>query len=103
MIKKQYPSCRAWSCRRRFSAASRRLPEDTVAIGLIDPEGSLADTEAQIGDIIVNVNGTGSSGIGRFVAGGKAGDPVTLGLVRILEDGTAYEFEVTGTVMLFAD
>ena len=82
---------------------ARRLPENAIVISLIDPEGSLIGTEARIGDIVVSVNGQSLSELGTYVADGKAGDPVTLGLVRILEDGTAYELEVTGTVMLFAD
>ena len=79
------------------------LPEDAVAIDLIDPEGSLIGTEARIGDIVVGVNGKSVSDIDEFVAGGKAGDPVTLSLVRIREDGTAETLEVTATVMMFAD
>lgn len=82
---------------------ARRLPENAIVISLIDPEGSLIGTEARIGDIVVSVNGQSLSELGTYVADGKAGDPVTLGLVRILEDGTAYELEVTGAVMLFAD
>ena len=82
---------------------AHHLPEDAVVISLIDPEGSLIDTQAQIGDILVSVNGKSVSEIDSFVANGKAGDRVTLGLVRILEDGTMYELEVTGTVMLFVD
>ena len=82
---------------------THHLTEDAVVISLIDPEGSLIDTEARIGDIVVSVNGKSISEIDRFVANGKAGDTVTLGLVRIREDGTGYAFEVTGTVMLFVD
>ena len=82
--------------------AIKELPKGSIVIYSIAADSSLANTEAQEGDLIVAVNGVDlddSSYLSELVEKSNVGDKLTLSLVRINRDYSYEEFEVTATLV----
>ena len=82
--------------------AIKELPKGSIVIYSIAEDSSLANTEAQEGDLIVAVNGVDlddSSYLPELVEKSNVGDKLTLSLIRINRDYSYEEFEVTATLV----
>lgn len=82
----------------------RDLPKGSLVIESISTDSDLANTDAQNGDMIVAVNGIDlddSDTLPSLIERSSQGDQLTLSLVRINEDYSLSEFDVT--VKLVAD
>ncbi len=78
-------------------AQIKGLPAGTLIINEIDPDGSLANTEARQYDMIIAVNGeplTTADVLLEKIDGGKVGDKMTLTLCRVNSDYSLNEFTV---------
>ena len=81
-------------------ASEYDLPEDAWFLALIEKGSGLYGTEAQVGDIVVGVNGRPLSEYDQALPDRKDGDPVTFNLVRILPDGSLYRFDAPAALKL---
>lgn len=82
--------------------AIKGLPAGSIVIYSIASDSSLAETEVEAGDMIVGVNGnelTDASILAELVENSEVGDTLTLSIVRIHEDYTYDEFDVTVTLV----
>ena len=82
----------------------RELPKGSLVIESISADSDLANTDAKKGDMIVAVNGIDlddSDTLPSLIERSSQGDRLTLSLVRINEDYSLTEFDVT--VSLVAD
>ena len=82
--------------------ALKELPKGSIVIYSINEDSSLADTEAQAGDMIVAVNGKKleeSSYLPELIEKSNVGDKIKLSLIRINKDYTYREFEVEATLV----
>lgn len=74
------------------------LPSESLVIAGISSDSSLADTEAQVGDLIIAVNGedmTDSSILLDLIENGEVGDELVLTLCRIDNQYQTSTFDVT--------
>ena len=82
--------------------AIKELPKGSIVIYSISADSSLADTEAQQGDMIIAVNGKDlddSSYLPELIEKSNVGDEITLTLIRINRDYSFEEFDVTATLV----
>ena len=73
------------------------LPAGSLIIADINPDSDLANTEAQVGDLIIAVNGkdlTTADVLLEMIDNGKVGDTLTLTLCRISNNYKISEFKV---------
>ena len=79
------------------------LPSGSIVIASISDDSALKDTKAQVGDLIVGVNGKDMDSTGmlaEMMEDMKAGDKLTLNLVRINTQNWSQEtFDVTVTLV----
>lgn len=78
--------------------AIKGLPSGSIIIYSISEDSSFVGTDVQQGDMIVSVNGKGlddSAYLSEVIEDSRVGDEITLGIVRINNDYTAKEFNVT--------
>ncbi|MBQ2694647.1 MAG: trypsin-like peptidase domain-containing protein [Clostridia bacterium] len=78
-------------------AQIKGLPAGTLIINEIDPDGSLANTEARQYDMIIAVNGeplTTADVLLEKIDNGKVGDKMTLTLCRVNSNYSLEEFDV---------
>ena len=78
--------------------AIKGLPSGSIVIYEIASDSALAGTKAQAGDMIVAVNGTplqDASYLSELIEESNVGDALTLSIVRINNDYSSEEFEVT--------
>ena len=77
-------------------------PAGSIIIGAIQSDSSLANTKAQVGDLIIKVNGKDmddSDLLFDLVQQGSVGDKLTLTLVHISSNYETEEFEVEATLV----
>jgi serine protease Do len=77
-------------------------PAGSIIIAEIQSDSSLVGTRAQVGDLIIAVNGKpmeDSDMLFDLVQNGKIGDTITLRLVHISANYETEEFEVTATLV----
>ncbi|MBQ9945319.1 MAG: trypsin-like peptidase domain-containing protein [Clostridia bacterium] len=82
--------------------AIKGLPGGSIVIYEISSDSSLIGSEAKAGDMIVAVNGVGlddPSYLSEVIEQSDVGDKLTLSLVRIHEDYSFDEFDVTVTLV----
>ena len=78
--------------------AIKGLPSGSIVIYEISADSALAGTKAKSGDMIVAVNGTplqDASYLSELIEESDVGDELTLSIVRINNDYTSEEFDVT--------
>ena len=78
--------------------AIKGLPSGSIVIYEIAADSALAGTKAKAGDMIVAVNGTplqDASYLSELIEESDVGDTLTLSIVRINNDYTSEEFDVT--------
>ncbi len=78
--------------------AIKGLPSGSIVIYEISADSALAGTKAKSGDMIVAVNGTplqDASYLSELIEESDVGDTLTLSIVRINNDYTSEEFDVT--------
>lgn len=82
--------------------AIKGLPSGSIVIYEIAADSALANTKAKSGDMIVAVNGKPldtPSYLSEFIEESNVGDKLTLSIVRINNDYSSEEFEVTVTLV----
>lgn len=82
--------------------AIKGLPSGSIVVYEIASDSSLAGTKVEKGDMITGVNGKelGSpSELSELIENSAVGDEITLSVVRVYEDYTYDEFEVTVTLV----
>ena len=82
--------------------AIKGLPTGSIVIYEITNDSALVGTKVKAGDMITAVNGIGletASFLSEYIENLKVGDEITLSIVRINNDYTAEEFEVTVTLV----
>lgn len=82
--------------------AIKGLPSGSIVIYEISSDSSLAGTDAQAGDMIVGVNGKDlddASALSELIENSAVGDELTLSLIRIYDDYSYDEFEITVTLV----
>lgn len=82
--------------------ALKDLPSGSIVIYEITEDSALADTEAEVGDMIIAVNDTpldDSSYLPELIENSEVGDKITLTLVRIFDDYSYEEFDVEATLV----
>ncbi len=82
--------------------AIKGLPSGSIVIYEIASDSALAETKAQEGDMIVAVNGVNldnASYLSEIIEDSNVGDTLTLSLIRIHEDYSYDEFDVTVTLV----
>lgn len=78
------------------------LPAGSIIIYDISADSSFKGTEVRKGDMIVAVNGKGlddASYLSKTIEESKVGDRLTLSIVRVFDDYTFEEFDVTVTLV----
>ncbi len=82
--------------------AIKGLPSGSIVIYEIAKDSALAGTKAQAGDMITAVNGIEletASFLSEYIEKANVGEEITLSLIRINNDYSAEEFEVTVTLV----
>ncbi len=82
--------------------ALKDLPSGSIVIYEITEDSALADTDAQVGDMIIAVNGTpldDTSYLPELIENSDVGDKITLTLIRIFDDYSYEEFDVEATLV----
>lgn len=82
--------------------AIKGLPSGAIVIYEISSDSSFVGTEVQEGDMIVAVNGVGldsASYLSEVIENSSVGDKLTLSIVRIYDDYSSKEFDVTVTLV----
>ena len=82
--------------------AIKELPKGSIVIYSIAKDSSLANTEAQQGDMIIAVNGKDlddSSYLPELIENSNVGDTITLTLIRINRDYSFEQFDVKATLV----
>lgn len=82
--------------------AIKGLPSGSIVIYEISSDSSFVGTDVQKGDMIVAVNGKGlddPSYLSEVIEDSSVGDKLTLSIVRIFDDYSSKEFDVTVTLV----
>lgn len=80
----------------------RNLPTGSIVIEQISSDSPLKNTEAQVYDMIVAVNGVDMDSpnyLREVIEKSKVGDKLVLSLVRVSKDYSVYEFDITVTLV----